>query len=283
MNKVPLVIFTYCQHYHLTKLAILHARKHLEFSEIIVMYDDVVAPIWQVLGHRLQQDMLNEHDIYVTICPFSSIKATLSIKNGWIRQQIVKLNLYQLFDHEGWIFLDGDAILLSDLEPREACYINAGDIPSIPSFNFYNYLLDLDNQRVLYNGRPIAFSAVPFRYIAHSTLRDLADHVLRLHGIGILEVYDSFKLKNRDRYFVLSEFDIIGSYENIISQNSLPIKPIGINFAYRDEFIDLYEKNDLELLVYATDFGTDKLPRTWYEQKGVKINENIWKMLKRED
>lgn len=227
--------------------------------------------------------MLNEHDVHVAVCPFSSIKATLSIKNGWIRQQIVKLNLYQLFNHEGWIVLDGDAILLSDLEPRKACYVNINDDPSIPSFNFYNYLLDLNDDRVIYDARPIAFSAVPFRYISRKTLEDLADHVLRLHGAGISEVYDSFKLANRDRYFVLSEFDIIGSYENIIAGNSLPISPIDIRFAQKDEFIDLYEKSDLEMLVYASYSGIDELPRIWYENKGIKINENIWKMLKRED
>ena len=186
--------------------------------------------------------------------------------------------------HQSWTVLDGDSLILSEIDPSRYCYINpAAGHPEATRF-FCDYALDLDHQTIQFEDMSISFSAVPVKNITRKTLIGIEKRVLDLHGCSIDKVFDSFTLKkNRSRYVEFSEFDLIGFYENIISNESLPLSRIGIKFAHREEFISLLSQPDLELLVFSVNQGRDDLPRGWYEDQGIKINENIWKSLNRDD
>ena len=283
-KSLPLIVFTYSEHFHITKLAIKQAKEHLSPSEIIILYDDLQDHRWVRLGDELRNDLLVEYGIGVSCIPHSAVEITQTQNNGWIRQQYVKLNLHKILPHQSWIVLDGDSIILNKIDPSKYCYINpAAGHPEATRF-FCDYALDLDHQTIQFEGMSISFSAVPIKHITRKTLIGIEKRVAELHGTSIDKVFDSFTLKkNRSRYVEFSEFDLIGFYENIISNESLPLSGIGIKFAHREEFISLLNQNDLELLVFAANEGRDDLPRRWYEDQGIKINENIWKSLNRDD
>ncbi len=283
-ESLPLIVFTYSEHFHITKLAIKQAKEHLSPSEIIVLYDDLQDYRWVRLGDELRNDLLVEYGIVVSCIPHSAVEAAQTQPFGWLRQQYVKLNLHKILPHQSWIVLDGDSIILNKIDPSKYCYINpAAGHPEATRF-FCDYALDLDHQTIQFEGMSISFSAVPIKHITRKTLIGIEKRIAELHGTSIDKVFDSFTLKkNRSRYVEFSEFDLIGFYENIISNESLPLSGIGIKFAHREEFISRFNQNDLELLVFAANEGRDDLPRRWYEDQGIKINENIWKSLNRDD
>ncbi len=283
-ESLPLIVFTYSEHFHITKLAIKQAKEHLSPSEIIVLYDDLQDHRWARLGDELRNDLLVEYGIVVSCIPQSAVEITQTQNNGWIRQQYVKLNLHKILPHQSWIVLDGDSIILNKIDPSKYCYINpAAGYPEADRF-FCNYALDLDHQTIQFEGMSISFSVGPIKHITRKTLIGIEKRIAELHGTSIDKVFDSFTLKkNRSRYVEFSEFDLIGFYENIISNESLPLSRIRIKVAHREEFISRFNQNDLELLVFSVNQGRDDLPRRWYEDQGIKINENIWKSLNRDD
>ncbi len=283
-ESLPLIVFTYSEHFHITKLAIKQAKEHLSPSEIIVLYDDLQDHRWARLGDELRNDLLVEYGIVVSCIPQSAVEITQTQNNGWIRQQYVKLNLHKILPHQSWIVLDGDSIILNKIDPSRYCYIvPAAGYPEADRF-FCNYALDLDHQTIQFEGISISFNLGPIKHITRKTLIGIEKRIAELHGTSIDKVFDSFTLKkNRSRYVEFSEFDLIGFYENIISNESLPLSRIRIKVAHREEFISRFNQNDLELLVFAANEGRDDLPRRWYEDQGIKINENIWKSLNRDD
>jgi len=283
-ESLPLIVFTYSEHFHITKLAIKQAKEHLSPSEIIVLYDDLQDYRWVRLGDELRNDLLVEYGIVVSCIPQSAVEITQTQNNGWIKQQYVKLNLHKILPHQSWIVLDGDSIILNKIDPSKYCYINpAAGHPEATRF-FCDYALDLDHQTIQFEGMSISFSVGPIKHITRKTLIGIEKRIAELHGTSIDKVFDSFTLKkNRSRYVEFSEFDLIGFYENIISNESLPLSRIRIKVAHREEFISRFNQNDLELLVFAANEGRDDLPRRWYEDQGIKINENIWKSLNRDD
>jgi len=283
-ESLPLIVFTYSEHFHITKLAIKQAKEHLSPSEIIVLYDDLQDYRWVRLGDELRNDLLVEYGIVVSCIPQSAVEITQTQNNGWIRQQYVKLNLHKILPHQSWIVLDGDSIILNKIDPSRYCYINpAAGHPEATRF-FCDYALDLDHQTIQFEGMSISFSVGPIKHITRKTLIGIEKRIAELHGTSIDKVFDSFTLKkNQSRYVGFSEFNLIGFYENIISNESLPLSRIRIKVAHREEFISLLNQNDLELLVFSVNQGRDDLPRRWYEDQGIKINENIWKSLNRDD
>jgi len=284
-ESLPLIVFTYSEHFHITKLAIKQAKEHLSPSEIIVLYDDLQDYRWVRLGDELRNDLLVEYGIVVSCIPQSAVEITQTQNNGWIRQQYVKLNLHKILPHQSWIVLDGDSIILNKIDPSKYCYINpAAGYPEADRF-FCDYALDLNHQTIQFEGISISFNLGPIKHITRKTLIGIEKRIAELHGTSIDKVFDSFTLKkNQSRYVGFSEFNLIGFYENIISNESLPLSRIGIKVAHREEFISLLNQNDLELLVFqCNNQGRDDLPRRWYEDQGIKINENIWKSLNRDD
>lgn len=207
--------------------------------------------------------------------PFEAISETHDEPRGWIRQQFVKLNLHKILNSESWIVLDGDAIMQKSLDPRKHTYINQHDILPMHHRNFTNYVLDLGYRDIEYDGKPISFSAIPFRHIERSTLVSLNDHVFKLHQKTLKEIYDALSGPNKDRYMEISEFELINHYEYQILGKKLDFRPISCTFMPTDRYIQDWKKDD-DLYVLA---GRDNLSRDWYEQQGIQINQELWDQL----
>lgn len=277
----PLIIFTYCQHYHLTKLAILNALDRIQHDHIIVMYDDLFSEQWTVLGPMLRADM-SRHGVAIETIPYSKLSLARHIKVGWIRQQMIKLNMHRIYGSDDYILLDGDTMVLQPVDPKIACHINMNDPPNDDSYNFYDHLLRVNGRRVMYKGKSITFSSVPLKYVRSSTLKGLEQLVKELHGKTIYEVYEI--MRSRTHRVSFSEFDIIGTYENIVSKDGLPVTHLDVKYSEKDEFIGLYNNTkEYKLLTYVITQGKEILPRSWYEQQGISINDEIWSMLGRKD
>lgn len=277
-----LVIITHRYHYHICQVAILLAIKQFNPDKVAILFDDVVGTQvgWNELGKKLITDIKKIYffqpgSIYAI--PFSSLTNVQSEPRGWIRQQYIKLNLHKVLQGDEWIVVDGDVLINHSLDLQKYCYINPSDPLRLHHDLFVRYVLDLTNQQTNFNNKPVEFSSVPIRLLNRKTLEGLEQYLYELHSTDIQNITNSFTLKkNRENYFELSEYDLIGNYQNFISKDLLPLKELEIYFEPTEKLYSTWDflKNKIAVL-----HGWDNLPIEWYDQFGVKINQEIWNLL----
>lgn len=276
-----IVIITHRYHYHICQVAILLALKRFNPDSIAILFDDVVGTQigWDNLGKNLLNDVrkniqLKSTSIYTL--PFSSVKDVQTESNGWIRQQYVKLNLHKILSEDEWLVIDGDTLINNEINPWQYCYINPADPLRLHHDFFVRYVLDLGEKYTYFKNVPVEFSSVPIRLLTRKTLEELEKYVYSLHGKDIKGIRDSFSLKNKEKYLELSEYDLIGNYQNFISKDLLPLQELEIYFESKERLVDKWTFLSNKVAVLH---GQDNLPIQWYNQFGIKINQSIWNIL----
>jgi len=277
-----IVIITHRHHYHICQVAILLAIKQFNPDKITIVFDEVSGTEqgWLDLGEKLLTDLKKIYNFKpgsIFAIPFSSLSDVPNESYGWIRQQLVKLNLHKILSGDEWLVIDGDTLINYPIDPWKYCYINPGDMLHLHHDFFVRYTLNLGDQRVFYNNNPVEFSSVPIRLLSRSVLESLEKYVYELHGTTVKGIRDSFTLKkDRDKYIELSEFDLICNYQYFITKDLLPLENIPIAYCPKEELITNWEnlKNIVTVL-----HGKDNLPAEWYHQFGITINQNMWDLI----
>ncbi len=277
-----LVIITHRYHYHICQVAILLAVKQFNPDKIAILFDDIVGTQvgWNELGKKLLTDIKKIYTFEpgsVYTLPFSSLTNIQTEANGWVRQQYIKLNLHKFLPGDEWLVIDGDVLINHSIDPWKHCYINPADPLHLHHDLFVRYVLDLNNQQTMFNNKPVEFSSVPIRLLTRKTLEGLEQYIYQLHGTDIWGIRNSFTLKkNRENYIELSEYDLIGNYQNFISNDLLPLKELEIYFEPNEKLYSTWDflKNKIAVL-----HGWDNLPIEWYNQFGIVINQEIWNLL----
>ena len=275
------VFVTYPYHYHITLVSI-KSVVDLYGSEVLsitVMFDD----FHHALNARIDfiqymHEYLASMNISAQVLPFSLIDDCARFDDGWERQQIVKLNLHKLLVHDRFFCVEGDTILLEKLDLNKL-YINVQDgSASWPqAYNFANYVLDLDYQKVIHNGHTMnTLTGTTIRNISSSMLEQLHAHIFKLHGCSIVDIIKSFTLKkNRAQYFVLGEWDLMSYFEIFIAKTNLPIEDLPAKFVSTDEF-ETYQCKDKIIMLG----GKDNLSPKWYQSRGITYNHEVAAALK---
>lgn len=277
-----IVIITHRYHYHICQIAILLAIEHFHPNNIAILFDDVEGTQvgWGDIGKNLLNDVksnVNLKSCKIFALPFSSISMTKNEPAGWIRQQYVKLNLHKILPHDEWLVIDGDVLLNHQIDPWNYCYINSADPLHLHHDFFVRYALDLGDKRVLYNNSPVEFSSVPIRLISRKTLTGLENYIQKLHNTDIRGIRDSFTLqKNKEKYLELSEYDLIGNYQNFISNDLLPLENLEIYFEPKENIVANWDFLSSKITVLH---GYDNLPIEWYKNFGININQTVWNLL----
>ncbi len=277
-----LVIITHRYHYHICQATLLTALKHFTFDRIAILFDDVVGTQvgWNKLGKTLLSDikkLVNLPPGVVYSMPFSAINNVHVEASGWIRQQYVKLNLHKILTGDEWLVIDGDVLLNKQIDPYEFCYINPEDNLKPHHDIFTRYVLDLKENRSLFKGKPVEFSSVPIRLLKRSTLEELEKYIFKLHKKNIIEIRNSFTLlENKEFYFELSEYDLIGNFQNFILKDLQPLCELECYYTLNETFVNSWDflKNHIAVL-----HGYDNLPIDFYQSLGVNINQDIWNLL----
>lgn len=266
------VFITYPYHYHITLAAIKRIRKLYTVSNITVMFDDV---------HYVNRtfDFLEEF-VYsspnVEVIPFSAIEEAREVELGWTRQQIVKLNLHKILNYETWMCIDGDTLLQEKLEPNK-WYVNVNDAvcPWVHHYNFVNYALNLNYQKITFGEHTLnSVSGMPIKNMNKAVLAGLESYIHELHGCSIWDVVNSFTLKkNINRYFEITEWDMIGYYEVFVAKYWLQLEELNFSIIPTKQF-ELPYDNKIKVLD-----GHDNLSIEWYKQHDIEVNQAVFDAL----
>ena len=203
------------------------------------------------------------------------------IYDGWLRQQMVKLNLDRFLPGHTWYVSDGD-VLCDRLLDRDEVPFNFVADPSHSvnrqNESYIRYFLGLEDARLTYLGRPIFTHAIPCRWIIRDNLVDLRFHSSCLlkndfnyEHIRLMRAERILGLGPSDDYLSMTEWDLLENYRRSQGHAS--------QFRWWRNRLDppVDHACDHAPTFYGTFFGVDQdLGPQWFETNGVAIDHSIW-------
>ena len=243
-------------------------------APLYVFVDDLGEQYINYKGDYIQ-DIKSFYNLDFTVIKFSDFNMP-EIWDGWLRQQLIKLNLDRFLPGEIWYVTDGD-IKISEI-------LDYGKTP----FNFVprqNNLVHEQNQTYLQhilgstdtfltrNQRPIFTHHAPFRWVHKKHLQDLRFYVTDLHKNDFNIIH--YNLMNKEIIIgfgpgpdsmSMTEWDLIEVYRaNILKED--------IGLEYWPMRTDWHVAHKAK---FWTFFGTDKdIDNQYFLQYNIHVPQNI--------
>lgn len=281
----PLVVLTYPGHFLLTVLTIRSYLEHNSSPEITVIVDDIAKGCWPGYVEDCHAYYSTLHP-NVTIIPVSkwSLSARCSgPRDGWLRQQYLKLHLDQLLPYQRWMFTDGDMWYVSELPTDCIPYtITRGGEFETKSNRWCELMLNI-NPVGCFTAHPdmnwgqpgqeyqVCVSNPPFRTMEAQTLADLRNYVETVHGCNILDVDRKIYCEYNKNPGIQSEWELIANFQLRIQQRSIPL----VYFAVRP-----FENMNSNRTYCGTTYTPESIERSWYQTRGIECSDEIWNNIK---
>ena len=195
---MKLIIFSYPAHFTISQYCKKFALKNLpDVTEVIYAWDDVFE-------HN--QHLLTELKKTENVVLYSQFKNVSNEKNGWLRQQFVKLQLHHMFDDEHYLIIDGDTLLRNtyhfDIQ-KPTLFTN------IHCYEPYFYFMD----KCLGLKKKNTFSFIsPLFLFEKTVLEQLETYCMKRNGCSIVEFYQKHKWLDYEPTAPFSEFEIYGTF-----------------------------------------------------------------------
>lgn len=203
------------------------------------------------------------------------------IYDGWLRQQMVKLNLDRFLPGQIWYVSDGDMICDRLLDSHEVPFNFVADITdSVNRQNesYIRYFLGIDNARLTYQDRPIFTHAIPCRWINRRSLEDLRFHCSRVlkndfnyEHIRLMRAERILGLGPNDDYMSMTEWDLLENFHSLTHQPG--------QYRWWRNRLDPWADHACDHVptFYNTFFGTDQdLGHQWFENNCITIDPITW-------
>lgn len=268
----PLVVLTYPGHFIFTTLTIKSYLKHHRPSRIIVLIDDLSPLAWPNYGLDCK-NLYGQFDVEILkASDFEIFKKFY--KDGWVRQQIIKLYLDTVIDCNEFFFSDGDIVFLHQVDHDSVPY--SEPIPTLvtESNNAYvSDLLGIDNPGFFINEKQICVSNPAFRNIKSEWLPDLRSRAEQHIKTSFDDYHVALQYGNA---FVMSEWELIENfkYHNLGMQLNL-VKYAPNDFFYINHNLDFFDHRFITC--YCTDAGVGQ---QWFLEQEIEEVDKYWHLIK---
>lgn len=226
-------------HRQISQLSAYLALKNIPgITELIFLWDDFLTNSPPRLHNK-------------QVINFSTFQSTANIADGWIRQQIVKLQLHHLTDDEKFYVLDGDTLIRNTIDLRPNKILSSPGIGYPPYFDFIRHVLKLEKNN--------DFSFIsPLLLLEKEVLQKLEEYCVALNGCCIANSWLKYVTEETSKH--LSEGEIYGTFATQVLQKHYT--PIVSSFSC------VFSQNEtgprIEDLFFTTNndivlFGTDTL------------------------
>lgn len=255
-----IAITTYPGHAFSTYLTVKSIREHISNDPITLVIDDFFLDGWPSFINDLNQLIPD-----VDIRRYSELQGGIlaTVERGWIRQQLIKLNIDRYFDGDVLV-VDGDVIFDApvDLSLVPLQKRNQTDDLDHAFDEYVKFVLQVDTGHFEVDGVWCQTSAIPFRLLEDGLLKDLRKHVEALHN-------KEFTVLHMDLPEV-SEWELIEIYRQTTKYRK-PEKLVGAGKHTFGETITTkgykYRHSSLK---------DDKIGHGWFRHFGVPITDDLW-------
>jgi hypothetical protein len=257
---VLLAVLSYPKNFHITQVAVKHAKKHIpNISQVAIIWDNTheinpSVPIYNYLGNAIMYEWSGlEHKISFT-------------GNNWLEQQLIKLHADILLRQKEFILMDGDLVLNQDVDPKNILY--ASNIPRT-HFN-YNHVYELLGKGVY------EFSTCPFMYVKSAWLKNIRELCIKnCHTDISTKMEQTFQqsLVTMHSHHLL-DWNIIANYIIHVLKSPKKIEYFHRHSVKGSNFFENYNEDE-----YFVCDGPDNIDLQFYENEGIFIDKDLMSKL----
>jgi hypothetical protein len=275
----PLIVLTYPGHFMLTALTMQSYLQHHAPCDITVIVDDVSNHAWP----QYADDCENLYQQKIVLA--SSVDCVRTQRNGWIRQQLLKLYLDQLTNFSSWFFTDGDIVFRYPAPKRTIpyCITRGGPVQQMQN-SFVKHMLDLTEvgiyaqHRVIVwapnNTAQVCVSNPPFRSMQSRDLVDLRAYIEKLHNRPFDQIWNS--CVDEHGHAAVSEWELLENFKTYVQQS--PSELTYYPTCAKDHTKTKQSEPDFCEHHFLSDaeYGRDELAKF-----NIKVTDQIWQHLEK--
>lgn len=222
-----------------------------------------------------------DHDFHFIL--FSEFPFTQTF-DGWFRQQFVKLAVDEFLPGSNWYITDSDVMPMRIISPREVPYFYPMETVDdeknfqIMTNNYRNYMLGLEDSRLIVNEKEIYTNVAPFRWLSRELLNGLRKHCEnhfmhdffehQIHLIDEGELVAGFGEDNTK--MIMSEWELIEAYRHLVKQYDFEWVYMPPTDFKSEEHVD---KENGFITGYELDF---EIGKDFFQNKGLTVNDDQW-------
>lgn len=274
MTPDAIAVITYPGHCVTTYLTVKNLQRLYQWNVPIYLFVDDTGQQYKNWQGDYINDIRNFYDFDFIVVKFSDFEWPY-IWDGWLTQQLVKLNLDRFLPGETWYVTDGDVYLKTPLQygttpfnfvPRRNKMIHAQNRSYLSEILRTPDILLKKENRLLFTHH------APFRWVSRYHLESLRHYVSRAHSndfniihLNLIKQEKIIGFGPTKEHLSMTEWDLIEIYRNnILGEN------IGLEYwPLRSDVVD-------DSANFWTFFGTDRdIDPSWFEQFGIAIPQNI--------
>ena len=256
-KHMTLVIFGYVRHFHIMQLAYRHALTAFDnISKVVIIWDDYHSP------EELQLDQYLQREIDCELVKTSSLNF-INEREGWLRQQFVKLNMHQIIDDSEFILLDGDCILREHKLLRNS---NGLVINYYPPYENYKPYFDTIEQFLGLTRTDTQSFMSPYWLCERDVLI-----ALQQYRPMLIQDFQQYRKQTMTWPAPFSECETYGQFAVQCQGQQFDHRHWGLLEVDPDKFVDLYLTTN-ESLVLG---GRDNFPEQFWNDHGIKYNKDL--------
>ncbi len=280
------VTLTFPGHFFQTALSIRSIQRFYNPNKHYIVLDDLEQGPWHSYVQDAQE-LYGPDYRYILTSTIPRMDQTLS---GWWRQQLIKLTIDQLIPGDEWLLVDGDVIFESFCPYRGIVPVIAHDADpegKIEQFtrNYIQGILDVEQARVLHDGRHRMTNPVPYRLLDRPLLESLRRHVEKRFGNDFVDQHIKWfhdqtivGMHPDPNKWNMSEWELIEVFREQVQGLHLPRNVIGGGYPVDADISDL----DLSRPTYRHGYIRDsQIASGWFTDQGVNIDSTVWQQCRR--
>lgn len=200
------------------------------------------------------------------------------IWDGWLRQQMIKLNLDRALPGDLWYVTDGDVQLTRVLDINETPFnfvTNLNPLIDQQNESYLGYMLGISNPRIQYKDQAVFTHLAPFRWVRKHHLQGLRTFVTDKHVNDFNIIHTNLMREeriigygNKPTDLSMTEWDLLELYrERVLGED------LGLHYWINQT--NEIRGCDHEPTHFWTFFGTDRdLGIEWFAS--LRVSEDLW-------
>lgn len=267
--SLPLVVLTYPGHFFFTVLTVQsYLQHHTDPSSIHILVDDLSPHAWP--GY-VEDCVVNYKEFDPHIVRTSQLVFLQNfVKNGWIRQQMIKLYLDRLLSFDQWFYTDGDIIFLNAVDINTLPYSEpeSSEVSSL-NHSYVAKILGVDANGIYKDTKRVCVSNPAFRSMHKTTLQDLRQFVEYRHQQPFDRLHESYQIHHTAS---MSEWELIENFrKHVLGQDLELVKYAPHDYSCKGQKLDFFKHQ------FLTCYSTDGvIGPQWFRDQGLDHVDRFW-------
>lgn len=275
MTPDAIAVITYPGHCVTTALTIKNLLSLTDWQVPFYLFVDDLGDQYKDWNGDYIQDIKGFYQQEFEVVLFSDFQFG-HIWDGWLRQQMVKLNLDRFLPGDTWYVTDGDVYLKEVLRPSVTPFNfvpRRNKMIHAQNRSYLKHILQTDNIILEKEQRYIFTHHAPFRWVKKIELELLRQTVSRMHHNDFNLIHLHLMREERIIGFGPDEDSLSMTEWDLLEVFKQKVLHIDLDLEYWPLRTDADIENQAK---FWTFFGTDKdIDPQWFEKFDVYIPQNI--------